>query len=102
MNKAEILNILDEVHVVKLDGKDSIAFSPKFVVFLESVTEMFTKADLEAILKELDLRIDEIEVPKATTFERTYWNSGADAMREKIKCLIQEKINSLKAESENP
>ena len=57
MNKAEILNIVNEpskhIHIVKIDGKDSIAYSSKFVELLELIPTMLTKADMVAILDKI-------------------------------------------------
>lgn len=47
MDKTEILNIVNEpskhIQIVKIDGKDIIVYSAKFVELLEAIPEMFTK-----------------------------------------------------------
>jgi hypothetical protein len=63
---------------------------------LQADYENRLKADMVAMLEELDLEIDEIEILKSIAREDINWNMGAKAMREKIKQLIQERINALR------
>ena len=85
MNKTEILNIVNEpskhIQIVKIDGKDSIVYSSKFVELLELIPTMLTKADLVAMLNDL---ADEIS-------SLTMDNDPLD-----IADYIREKINTLK------
>lgn len=94
MNKTEILNIVNEpskhIQIANLDGKASIVYSAKFVELLEAIPEMFTKADLVAILE--DLRQDFIaEAYGIETDCSDYVVNVAD-----IDKVIQEKIKSLR------
>ena len=59
--------------------------------------EIYTKADMVAMLEELDLTIDEI--PIVTRHGVTGTVMTAQGMRKKIKENIQEKINDLKGDS---
>lgn len=102
MNKTEILNIVNEpskhVQIVKIDGKDSIAYSSKFAELLELIPTMFTKADLVDILTEIQVGIGEhINPSNHTNSYEDGWSEGAEW------CIdyIQEKVNALKAESED-
>lgn len=61
MNKTEILNIVNEpskhIQLVRIDGKDSIVYSSKFVELLELIPTMLTKTDkdmLEQITNEVN------------------------------------------------
>ena len=62
MNKTEILNIVNEpskhIQIVKIDDKDSIVYSSKFIELLELIPTMLTKADMVVILDKIR---DEIE-----------------------------------------
>lgn len=57
MNKTEILDIVDNpskhIHVVKIDGKDTIVYSSKFVDLLELIPTMLTKNDMVSILDKI-------------------------------------------------
>ena len=57
MDKTEILNIVNEpskhIQIVKIDGKDSIVYSSKFVELLELIPTMLTKTDMEQIRAEI-------------------------------------------------
>ena len=101
MNKTEILNIVNEpskhIQIVKIDGKDSVVYSSKFVELLELIPTMLTRADMVDMLTELknkfidkswniDMYDDDLD------FECCYLND--------IDEIIQEKINKLKAEGE--
>ena len=54
------------------------------------------KADMVAMLTEIQLEIEEIEILKSIAREDIFWNMGAKTMREKIEKIIQQKINALK------
>lgn len=92
MNKTEILNIVNEpskhIQIVKIDGKDSIAYSSKFVELLELIPTMLTKDELVGMLTVIQLEIEELDTP----------NNGSAYMD----CveIIQQKINELNAEKE--
>ena len=62
MNKTEILNIVNEpskhIQIVKIDGKDDIVYSSKFVELLELIPTMLTKADMIAILDDIQADIE--------------------------------------------
>ena len=62
MDKTEILNIVNEptkhIQLVKIDGKDSIVYSSKFVELLELIPTMLTKADMVAILDKIRAEIE--------------------------------------------
>lgn len=94
MNKTEILNIVNEpskhIQIVKIDGKDSIVYSSKFIELLELIPTMYTKDDMIGILKEIR--------DEASNIRSTIWNcaSFTEGIREYDK-LIQQKINSLKS-----
>lgn len=91
MNKTEILNIVNEpskhIQIVKIDGKDSIVYSSKFVELLELIPTMLTKADMVDMLVRLNNEIDDL---------RAY-----DDIETVDKCeeIIQQKINKLKEKS---
>lgn len=65
MNKTEILNIVNEptkhIQLVKIDGKDSIVYSSKFVELLELIPTILTKADTVAILDKVRAEIVDLE-----------------------------------------
>ena len=65
MNKTEILNIVNEpskhIQIVKIDGKDSIIYSSKFVELLELIPTMLTKDDMVAMLTEIWFEIEELD-----------------------------------------
>ena len=65
MDKTEILNIVNKpskhIHIVKIDGKDSIVYSSKFVDLLELIPTMLTKADMLAMLEDLKAEIEELK-----------------------------------------
>lgn len=88
MNKKEILSIVNNpskhIQIVNLDGEASIAYSAKFVELLELIPEMYTKADVIAMLEDLDLQIDE---------------SAAYSLEvAKVQRLIRDKIDELRGE----
>ena len=62
MNKTEILNIVNEpskhISIVKIDGKDNVVYSLKFVELLELIPTMLTKADMIDMFTELQQEID--------------------------------------------
>lgn len=98
MNKTEVLNIVNEpskhIQIVKIDGKDSIVYSSKFVELLELIPNMLTKADMMAMIEELKKEIKELK-----SYESA---DGQDlVILADIGILLQEKINVLKAESED-
>ena len=90
MNKTEILNIVNEpskhIQIVKIDGKDSIVYSSKFVEFLEAVPEMFTKDEVLVLLIKIRTRINNMYL-------------DTDSM-ECIKDVIEEEINALRGEKD--
>ncbi len=63
MNKTEILSIVNEpskhIQIVKIDGKDSIVYSSKFVELLELIPTMLAKADMVVILDEIRAEIEQ-------------------------------------------
>lgn len=98
MNKTEILNIVNEpskhIQIVKIDGKDSIVYSSKFVEFLESVSEMFTKADMVAMLTDIQLEIAELPAHVLNNKESIIRMEIAPSA-EDVYEVIQQKINAL-------
>jgi hypothetical protein len=65
---------------------------------LEIDYEARLKADLVAMLENLDLLIDEFTITASISREDIYFGMGAKEMQKKIKNLIQEKINALRGE----
>ena len=90
MNKTEILNIVNEpskhIQIVKIDGKDSIVYSSKFVELLELIPTMLTKDDMVDMLTELQGEIEEKRI------DGSFYGEAILDCEE----LIQQKINSLK------
>lgn len=62
MDKTEILNIVNEpskhVKLMKIDGKDNIVYSAKFVELLELIPTMLTKDNMVDILGQIRTEID--------------------------------------------
>lgn len=97
MNKTEILNIVNEpskhIQIVKIDGKDSIVYSSKFVELLELIPTMLTKDDMVSTLTELMVGIvDHIMPSNHTDSYDDGWSEGAEWCVD----YIQEHINTLK------
>ena len=96
MNKTEILNIVNEpskhIQIVKIEGKDSIVYSSKFVELLELIPTMLTKDEVVGILDNIRA---EIEKTKTTMnmFNREDTKQYAMAMEDVLKI-----INKYKAE----
>lgn len=69
MDKTEILNIVNEpskhIQIVKIDGKDSIVYSSKFVELLELIPTMLTKTDMEQIRAEIEQEYNRLSVTRA-------------------------------------
>lgn len=97
MNKSEILNIVNEpskhIHVVKIDGKDSIVYSSKFVELLELIPKMYTKSDMVDVLEGLKKEIIELPFPQK---EPEYMQGYSYCQMNILVYVIQEKINLLK------
>ena len=95
MNKTEILNIVNEpskhIQIVKIDGKDSIVYSSKFVELLELIPTMLTKADMVAMLTELQTEIEENVLAADPNTLLPFLQA-----RETCVAVIQEKINKLR------
>lgn len=74
MNKTEILNIINEpskhIQVVKIDGKDSIVYSSKFVELLELIPTMLTKVDMVDILDKI--RAEIIDLANAYDYQQAF------------------------------
>lgn len=98
MNKTEILNIVNEpskhIHIVKIDGKDSIVYSSKFVELLELISEMLTKGEVISMLTNIQSKINEAEMHRYDDQIDKAYNLGLHRGGK----IIQEKINSLKEE----
>ncbi len=62
MNKTEILNIVNEptkyIKLMKINGKDNIVYSAKFVELLELIPTMLTKDDMVAILDKIKDKVE--------------------------------------------
>ena len=93
MNKTEILNIVNEpskhIHIVKIDGKDEIVYSSKFVELLELIPTMLTNADAVVMLEELKTEIEELKNEPACC---QHFVRGVHRSSE----VIQQKINALR------
>lgn len=97
MNKAEILNIVNEpskhIQIVKIDGKDSIVYSSKFVELLELIPTMLTKDEVVAMLEEVKKEIIELPFPQR---ESQYMQGYSYCQTNILDYVIQQKINKLK------
>lgn len=62
---------------------------------LSTVKDVYSKADVINMLTELQKEIEKLETPKSYQNEYTNAYLGAMAMKEKDKCIIQQKINEL-------
>ena len=97
MNKAEILNIVNEpskhIQIVKIDGKDSIVYSSKFVELLELIPTMLTKDEVVAMLEEVKKEIIELPFPRR---ESQYMQGYSYCQTNILDYVIQQKINKLK------
>ena len=100
MDKKEILDIINEpskhIQIAKVDGKDKIVYSSKFVELLELIPNMLTKDETINMLAELHTEIDELPNHE---LQNSDWKSGfihglAD-VQEKV---IQKKIDKLRSE----
>lgn len=60
--------------------------------------KVFTDDEVIAILEDIQKEIEELEPPKSYQNEYTNAYLGAMAMKEKDKCIIQQKINELKGD----
>lgn len=91
MNKTEILSIVNEpskhIQIVKIDGKDSIVYSSKFVELLELIPTMLTKSDVVAMLEEIRL--------EATKMKESQVNNG---FWENYDFIVKRRIDKLKGE----
>lgn len=99
MNKTEILNIVNEpskhIQIVKIDGKDSIVYSSEFVELLELIPEMLTKADMVAMLTDIQLEIEENVLADDPDTLLPFLQA-----RETCVAIIQQKIDKLKENNE--
>ncbi len=95
MNKTAIMNIINEqskhIKIVKIDGKDNIAYSSEFVKLLESIPTMLTKDDVRTMLKELQTEINEQHKVKIKDSADKGVNIGIEIANN----MIQAKINAL-------
>lgn len=98
MDKTEILDIVNEpskhIQIVKIDGKNSIVYSSKFVELLELIPTMLTKADVEQIRAEIMQLYNEVEVVDydhndISRIKRAHW-----IIREEVLWIL-DKYNSL-------
>jgi hypothetical protein len=71
---------------------------PTVEAISKSDYEARLKADLVAMLENLDLLIEEFTITTSISREDIYFGMGAKEMQKKIKNLIQEKINALRGE----
>lgn len=102
MNKTEILNIVNEpskhIQIVKIDGKDSIAYSSKFVELLELIPTMLTKADMVDMLTEIQKEIKELNT---YDIERTHGLIEDAYVTTDVSGVIQRRIDDVLKKVDN-
>lgn len=92
----EVITVLGmvEAHGICIEAKDIAVETMRKYQQLQAEYENRLKADMVAMLEELDLQIDEI--PIVTRHGVTGTVMTANGMRKKIKQNIQQKIDALK------
>lgn len=102
MTKAEVMEIINSptkhIQIVKIDGKDSIIYSAKFVELLEAIPEMFTKnkeqviplSVIDNIKAEIENLPTGVELTDGSIREFTFKNCKKGLLK-----IIDEKVKEL-------
>lgn len=105
MDKTEILNIVNEpskhIQIVKIDGKDSIVYSSKFVELLELIPTMLTKTD--DLYKQIYDHHHEISLTEDSEYKKgllSFSKWVLDLMTSNFDCEYKTEINPQESEDD--